>query len=141
MYLYVQKRGPGAFKNLVSSLAESGNSVAANILDSSVQVITPPSPLPEDTQKYFVTSLSCVDNLGIFSCSKVWNLPTYTVPMDIDAIIDQYPSHYKEAPLIDDRNPIEVKVVPALKYRGPPSMPVSSNFLYFSFKCFNTYLG
>ena len=51
MYLYVQKRGPLAFKNLVSSLAESGNSVAANILDCSVQVITPPSPLPEDTQK------------------------------------------------------------------------------------------
>lgn len=49
--------------------------------------------------------------------------------MDIDAVIEavhQYPSHYKEAPLIDDRNPIEVKVVPALKYRGPPSMPVSS---------------
>ena len=51
MYLYVQKRGPGAFKKLVSCLAESGNSVAANILDAKVQVVTPPSPLPEDTQK------------------------------------------------------------------------------------------
>ena len=29
MYLYVQKRGPEAFKKLVSCLAESGNSVAA----------------------------------------------------------------------------------------------------------------
>jgi len=104
MYLYVQKRGPLAFKNLVSSLAESGNSVAANILDCSVQVITPPSPLPEDTQ------------------NKVWNLPTYTVPMDIEAV-HQLPSYCKEAPLVDDRNPIEVKVVPASKYRGPPAMP------------------
>ena len=50
MYLYVQKRGPCAFKKLVTCLAESGNTVAANILDSNVD-LTPPSPLPEDTQK------------------------------------------------------------------------------------------
>ena len=60
----------------------------------------------------------------------MWNLPTYTVPMDIEAV-HQLPSYCKEAPLVDDRNPIEVKVVPASKYRGPPAMPVRIEFLPF----------
>ena len=52
MFMEVQKRGPKAFAALIDSLKESGNSVAASILDPSVQIVNTPSPLPEDTQKY-----------------------------------------------------------------------------------------
>lgn len=51
MYMDVQKRGPKAFAGLVAALEESGNSVAANLLDASVKIVEKPSPLPEDTQK------------------------------------------------------------------------------------------
>ena len=51
MFLDVQKRGPKAFESLVGSLQESGNCVAANILDINVKIEDLPSPIPEDTQK------------------------------------------------------------------------------------------
>ena len=51
MFLDVQRRGPKAFESLVGSLQESGNCVAANILDINVKIEDLPSPIPEDTQK------------------------------------------------------------------------------------------
>ena len=51
LYFSIQKRGPKAFGQLVLSLVESGNSVAANILDSSIEIKSLPSPIPEDVNK------------------------------------------------------------------------------------------
>ena len=51
MFLDVQKRGPSAFEGLVKCLEESDNSVAANILDSKVEIKTLPSPMPDDQLK------------------------------------------------------------------------------------------
>ena len=51
LYMDVQKRGPKAYANLVKSLQESDNCVAANILDTNVKIESLPSPIPEDTQK------------------------------------------------------------------------------------------
>ena len=52
LYLDVQKRGPKAFRSFVSSLDESDNSVAANILDPEIKPRTLPSPLADDVNKY-----------------------------------------------------------------------------------------
>jgi len=102
LFMDVQKRGPKAFENLVGSLQGSGNCVAANILDVNIKIESLPSPIPEDTQ------------------NKVWNLPTYSVPIPETP---KYPIDYKEPPLIDDREPIEINVKKATRYKGPPEMP------------------
>ena len=51
LYLDVQKRGPKAFRSFVSSLDESDNSVAANILDPEIKPRSLPSPLADDVNK------------------------------------------------------------------------------------------
>ena len=51
-------------------------------------------------------------------------MPTYTTYTVPPPESHKYPEHYKVAPLIDDRKPIEIKVIPAQKFRGPPDTPV-----------------
>ena len=51
-------------------------------------------------------------------------MPTYTTFTVPPPEAHKYPEHYKVAPLVDDRKPIEVKVLPAQKFRGPPDTPV-----------------
>ena len=51
LYLDVQKRGPKAFKNLTAALVDSGNVVAANLLDSTIVIDNLPSPMPQDENK------------------------------------------------------------------------------------------
>ena len=51
LYFSIQKRGPKAFDHLVRALVESGNSVAANILDCSIEIESLPSPIKDDVNK------------------------------------------------------------------------------------------
>ena len=48
----------------------------------------------------------------LYNFSKVWNLPTYSVPIPETP---KYPIDYKEPPLIDDREPIEINVKKATR--------------------------
>lgn len=110
MFMEVQKRGPKAFAALIDSLKESGNSVAASILDPSVQIVNTPSPLPEDTQKYCFFYKNISKCFNSFFHSKVWNLPTYSVP---PPETPKYPSYYVEPPLVEDKEPLEIRVKPS----------------------------
>jgi len=84
LYLEVQRRGPVAFKNLVDALAESGNIVAARILN-------PDLPEEDNTDE---------------KTSKVWNVPNYQEKSENE--------NYVQPPVFkNNTKPLEIKVAKA----------------------------
>ena len=70
-----------------------------------------------DTDNYqifliFATKTDCEKFCHLFDLSKVWNPPTYSIPIPETP---KYPIDYKEPPLIDDREPIEINVKKATR--------------------------
>jgi len=102
LFLEVPKRGPKAFKSLVSALAESGNVSAAKLLDPDLE--------------YDVEAVNTNNNL------KIWNEPNYENFTTTSNVENLSKDLYIPPPVLDNSTtPVEVRVRLAKTYIGPPN--------------------
>ena len=67
--------------------------------------------------------------IGIFKCSKVWNLPSYSTEGEAEKT--KFPKDSTIGPpVINCTEPLIINVKPATQYRGPPDMHVRQHEVF-----------